>query len=137
MNRVVHFEIHARDREVMKKFYQDVFGWTMEQMGSEMGDYVVVRTGSDSTPGDPSARGIDGGITLRKGDLPVSGQPVNAFVNIISVENTDASIEKVKVAGGTIALDKMDVPGVGLLAYCKDPEGNIFGILQPSPAMTK
>ena len=30
-----------------------------------------------------------------------------------------------------MALDKMDVPGVGWLAYCKDPEGNIFGMLQP------
>jgi predicted enzyme related to lactoylglutathione lyase len=28
----------------------------------------------------------------------------------------------------------MDVPGVGLLAYRKDPEGNIFGVLQPAKA---
>jgi len=25
----------------------------------------------------------------------------------------------------------MQVPGVGWLAYLKDPEGNIFGLLQP------
>jgi predicted enzyme related to lactoylglutathione lyase len=27
----------------------------------------------------------------------------------------------------------MEVPGVGWLAYHKDLEGNIFGILQPMP----
>lgn len=27
--------------------------------------------------------------------------------------------------------DKMDVSGVGWLAYCKDLEENIFGMLQP------
>lgn len=25
----------------------------------------------------------------------------------------------------------MPVPGVGWLAYCKDTEGNIFGMMQP------
>ncbi|MFA6585408.1 MAG: hypothetical protein WCS97_03120 [Candidatus Paceibacterota bacterium] len=33
------------------------------------------------------------------------------------------------------AMEKMDVLTVGLLAYAKDPEGNLFGILQPDPMM--
>jgi len=37
----------------------------------------------------------------------------------------------VKAAGGSVALDKIQVPGVGWLSYVKDPEGNIFGMLQP------
>jgi len=36
------------------------------------------------------------------------------------------------MAGGTVATEKMDVPGVGVLAYRKDPDGNIFGVLQPA-----
>ena len=35
--------------------------------------------------------------------------------------------------GGTVALAKMPIPGVGWLAYCKDTEGNIFGMMQPDP----
>jgi predicted enzyme related to lactoylglutathione lyase len=31
-------------------------------------------------------------------------------------------------------LPKMAVPGVGWMAYCKDPEGHIFGIMQPDAA---
>ena len=29
---------------------------------------------------------------------------------------------------------KMPVPGVGWLAYCKDLDGNAFGIMQSDPA---
>jgi predicted enzyme related to lactoylglutathione lyase len=35
--------------------------------------------------------------------------------------------------GGTVALPKMPVPGVGWLAYAKDTEGNIFGMMQSDP----
>jgi hypothetical protein len=44
MNPVVHFEMPARDRERMVDFYTRVFGWRAQQLGPEMGDYVVVTT---------------------------------------------------------------------------------------------
>lgn len=131
MNRVVHFEIHASNMEASKKFYSEVFGWNMQQMGAEYGDYVVVQTGPNMPTGKMEDMGINGGMTLRKGAIPESGQPVNAFVCIIAVDNIDAYIEKAKAAGGTIALEKMEVPKVGLLVYFKDPDNNLFGMLQP------
>ena len=130
MNRVVHFEIHAKDRELIKKFYQDVFGWEMQQFGADMGNYTVVKTG-DPMPKDMASIGINGGITERRSDLPKDGAGVNAYVCVIGVENTDDMVKKILAHGGTIALETMDVPGVGRLAYCKDPEGTIFGVLQP------
>jgi predicted enzyme related to lactoylglutathione lyase len=30
-------------------------------------------------------------------------------------------------------MPKMTVPHVGYMTYCKDPEGNIFGIMQQNP----
>lgn len=131
MSRIVHFEIHAKDLDVAQKFYEDVFGWKIQDMGAEMGNYRVVTTGSKDTPG------INGGLTPRVGDGPTEGQPTNAYVCIVGVNDVDKSIEKVKAAGGTIALEKMEVPGVGLLVYCKDLDGNTFGILQPSPMMSE
>ena len=129
MNRVAHFEIHAKDLDKMQKFYEDVFGWKITNLGPQMGNYRMVDTGEDA-PGEKWP-GINGGITQRMGEPAKSGAPVNAFVCTISVDNLDTYIDKVKNAGGTMALDKMDVPGVGWLAYCKDPEENIFGMLQP------
>jgi predicted enzyme related to lactoylglutathione lyase len=133
MSRVVHFEIHAQDMDKMEKFYTDVFGWKFTRMGEAMGNYRVIVTGEGA---GPSVGSINGGMTQRRGDLPKPGDAVNAYVCIVGVENIDETIAKLEAAGGMLALAKMDVPTVGLLAYYKDPEGNIFGILQPSPDMT-
>ncbi len=127
MSRVVHFEIHTKDMDMMEKFYKDAFGWEFQHMGQDLGGYRVIVTGT--TP-----QGINGGLTPRKGDLPKPGDAVNAYVCIIGTGNIDESIKKIETAGGTVALAKMDVPKVGLLAYYKDPEGNLFGVIQPDPA---
>lgn len=104
MNRVVHFEIHAKDIDKAQQFYSDVFGWKITNLGPQMGNYCLVETG-ENAPGDKWP-GINGGITPRMGDAPVAGQAVNAFVCTISVDNLDTYIDKVKKAGGTMALDK-------------------------------
>ena len=135
MNNIVHFEIHATDPEKVSKFYQEAFDWKINILSTEYGGYRVIMTPGNPDHG-PATLGINGGMTLRKGPAPKSGDPVNAYVCIISVENIDASLEKAKAAGGTMALDKMDVPNVGLLAYMKDPDNNLFGILQPAPSMS-
>jgi len=130
MNRVVHFEIHAKDLDRMQKFYHDVFGWDIKDLGPQMGNYRLITTGKDEA--GAQWPGINGGLTPRMGDTPKGGEPVNAFVCTISVENIDETLKKIQAAGGTVALDKMDIPGVGILAYRKDPEGNLFGVLQPA-----
>lgn len=129
MNRVIHFEIQATDLDVAQKFYSDVFGWTFQDMGNEYGNYRTIMTGK-GTPG------IDGGLMGRAGEAPLPGTSVNAFVCIVSVDDIDKYIDRAKKAGGTVALEKMDVPKVGLLVYFKDPDGNTFGMLQPSPEMS-
>ena len=62
-NRVVHFEIEAKDKERAKKFYASAFGWEMEQMDNKYGDYVVVKTGENT--GRMEDMRINGGIFLR------------------------------------------------------------------------
>ena len=44
MNPVVHFEMPSEDGSRMRKFYESAFGWKTEQLGPEMGDYVLVTT---------------------------------------------------------------------------------------------
>jgi uncharacterized protein len=126
MPRVVHFEIHAENPERAVRFYTKVFGWTFQKWAGPA-DYWLAVTG----PADQ--RGIDGGLLVRHGPSPAEGQPVNAFVCTVGVASVDDSIAAITANGGTIALAKMPVPGVGWLAYGKDTEGNIFGVLQPDP----
>jgi predicted enzyme related to lactoylglutathione lyase len=125
-NRIVHFEIEAVDRERAKSFYTQAFGWQMQQMGEEMGNYVVVTTGDPKEPG-----GINGGIFV---PMPGASKELNAYSCVVGVENIDEAMAKVRSAGGQVMGDKMDIPTVGIYARCKDTEGNIFTMLQPAPS---
>ena len=123
MSRVLHFEVHASQPQVLIDFYSALLGWSFQKYGPN--DYWLIVTGPDDQPG------INGGLMLRHGAPPAEGQAVNAYVCTAGVEAVDASVEKAVALGGTIALPKMPIPGVGWLAYVKDPDGNILGLLQP------
>lgn len=124
MARVVHFEVHAADPERAMRFYGEVFGWRFTKIPGGM-DYWLIATGEGS--------GIDGGLMRRMGPPPTDGQAVNAFVCTLQIDNLDASMDAGTKAGGSVALPKMAVAGVGWVAYLKDTEGNIFGLHQPDP----
>ena len=114
MPRVIHFELPADDPERATRFYSEVFGWRIHKWeGPE--DYWLISTGQ----GEP---GIDGAI-MRRSDGMVT-------TNTIDVPSVDEFVDKIVAHGGKIAAPKMEIPGVGYLAYCHDPEGNMFGVMQ-------
>ena len=121
MPRPIHFEIHAADPPRAIAFYTALFGWKFEQWAGQ--PYWLVSTG------DKSAPGIDGGLLPRRGPAPAEMAAVNAFVCTIDVPDVDAASARVVELGGTIALPKMPIPTVGWLAYGKDTEGNLFGMM--------
>jgi predicted enzyme related to lactoylglutathione lyase len=121
MPRVIHFEIHAENPERAVEFYSQVFGWNIYKWEGSV-EYWLIETGQEGTPG------INGGIIKRKGEL--DGQAVIAYVCTIDVPNADEFAIKVEKNGGQIVIPKNAIPGVGWLVYCKDTEGNIFGIMQ-------
>ena len=43
-------------------------------------------------------------------------------------DDVEATSEKVKSIGGTVAMGKSPVPGMGYFAICEDTEGNTFGL---------
>ena len=51
-------------------------------------------------------------------------------INTLDVPSVDEYTDKIVKSGGKIIAPKMPVMEVGWLAYCKDTEGNIFGIMQ-------
>lgn len=135
MHRVVHFEIHAKDKDALQAFYQGLFGWEFQTWGTDPDAYRVIATGpgmEQMMKGVPADQlGINGGMTSREGAPAAPGAPVNAFVNIISVEDTDAVMQKAVELGGKVALDAVDMPKVGRVGYLLDPENNLFGVLAP------
>ena len=124
MPRVVHFEIHAGDPARAINFYEKIFGWTFQKWEGPM-EYWLVNTGPAEQPG------INGGLLPRRGEL--GGQAVIAYVCTVDVAAIDESIATVVANNGTVVVPKMPLPGMGWLVYCKDTEGNIFGMMQNDP----
>jgi predicted enzyme related to lactoylglutathione lyase len=121
MPRVVHFEIHAGDPERAVNFYKALFDWQFQKWEGPM-EYWVVTTGPNEQPG------INGGLMRRQGEI--DGQAVIAYVCTVDVADVDASTNTATANGGQVVVPKMAIPGVGWLVYCKDTEGNIFGMMQ-------
>ena len=119
MNRIVHFELPVSNPEASIAFYSAVFGWKFHKWEGPM-DYWLISTGE----GEP---GINGGL-MRRHD---PAQPIACTADVENIEATCAAIE---AAGGQIVVPKMPVPGVGWLAYFKDPDGLITGIMQNDPS---
>jgi uncharacterized protein len=131
MNRPVHFEIHADNPDRAGKFYSEVFGWTTKKYEFPGMDYWILMTGPDAKDAMHSQNpGLNGGIVKRMGPAPDKDAPVHGYICTMTVSNIDATIQKIVAAGGTEALAKNLLPGVGYLAYYKDTEGNIFGVMQ-------
>ena len=124
MPRPIHFEIHADEPERAVAFYQKLFGWEFTPWGGPM-PYWIIKTGEGP--------GIDGGLVPRRGGVTADA-PVIAYVCTIEVAALDDQLAKAVSLGGAIALPKQPIPGIGWLAYAKDTEGNVFGLMQNDPA---
>jgi len=130
INPVVHFEMPAEDKERIKTFYTNAFGWQMQQFGPEMGDYILVTTSEVGEDHFPKQKG-----TINGGFYPKSDNASPHPSVVISVDDINESIQKVKKAGGKVFGEPVDIPGIGMYVSFTDTEGNRLSMLQPSPQM--
>lgn len=127
MSPVVHFEMAAENSKRMAEFYTKVFGWQTQQLGAEMGNYILVHTTNTDENGMVQTPGAINGGFYQKLEDPTMNQPSI----VIAVENIRQSIEKIKNAGGNVLGEPMPIPGVGEFVSFIDTEGNRCSILQP------
>jgi predicted enzyme related to lactoylglutathione lyase len=127
MNPVVHFEMPAEDTRRVADFYSSVFGWKAQMLGEEMGNYVTVSTTETDENGMVKTPGaINGGFFPKKMDVSAMYPSV-----VISVDNLEEAMQKVKRANGAILGNPDDIPGIGKYVAFTDTEGNRVGMLQP------
>lgn len=123
---VVHFEMPYRDAARAARFYAQAFGWRPEQLGPEMGHYLLVTTATgDAKPGAP-AGAIDGGLYPRRDGMPDQHPAV-----VIAVDDVAAAMSRIAAAGGEVLGEPMRIPGVGDYVAFRDSEGNRHSVLQP------
>lgn len=111
----VHIEISSNSLDESKQFYGNVFGWQFQDW-PEM-NYVTF------APAGPEATG--GGFNPVNENVPAG--TVTVYIGTNDIDATTANIE---ANGGKIILPKMEVPGVGWLAFFLDPAGNQMALIQ-------
>jgi uncharacterized protein len=131
MNPVVHFEMPYEDKDRIVDFYSKAFGWKMQKLGEEMGNYVTAQTAETDdmnlvkTPGT-----INGGFFPKKPDWPAQYPSV-----VIAVNDIQQVINKIIDCGGEVLGEPMEIPGIGLYVSFIDTEGNRCSVLQPTGNM--
>jgi predicted enzyme related to lactoylglutathione lyase len=127
MNPVVHFEMPAEDRKRMADFYTKVFGWKTQQLGEDMGNYILVTTTDSDENGRPKKPGaINGGFFQKTNDKPAQYPSV-----VIAVEDIREHMMNVEKSGGKVLGEPVDIPGVGSYVSFFDTEGNRVSMMQP------
>ncbi|MEP7183041.1 MAG: VOC family protein [Betaproteobacteria bacterium] len=114
-NPFVHVELSTTDVAKAKKFYAQLFDWTMEDVAMEGGTYTMIKVGE----------GTGGGLMKH----PMPGAP-SMWLSYVLVDDVDAATAKVKANGGTVTKDKTEVMGMGWFALIVDPTGATLGLWQ-------
>ena len=125
MNPVVHFEMPYQDHERVSKFYSQAFGWQMNKLGENMGDYILATTAETDdnnmvkTPGT-----INGGFGIKTENFTMPSL-------VISVEDIQSGMKRATDAGGKVIGQPIPIPGIGQYVSFYDTEGNKASLLQP------
>ena len=114
---IAHVEFPSDDLERARNFYASVFGWQL-----------VAPPGFDDYETFASSEGPGGGIGLRGKTAP---EAIRVYVN---VDSLDVALAKVEELGGSIAVPKTEVPGMGWYAAIVDTEGSEIGLWEDPPA---
>lgn len=120
MPNLVHLDIAADDPERAARFYNRVFGWRSQKLEGPT-PYWLIATAAEGEP-----EGVGAGIAKRE-------QAWQSVTPTIGVDSVDAYGKKIEEEGGAIVVPKTLIPGIGYLLTFKDPEGNVFAILEPVP----
>jgi predicted enzyme related to lactoylglutathione lyase len=105
-------ELRAADWQKAFAFYSELFGWRKAD----------AETGSVDTYQLFSAGGQTIGGMFRKR----AEEPLPYWVYYFNVDDIDAAMERVRIAGGSVFEGPLALPGEIWIARCSDPQGAAF-----------
>jgi predicted enzyme related to lactoylglutathione lyase len=113
------YELGTTDVDGAKRFYGEMFGWDHEDLSmGESAKYTLWKQQGEAI----------GGMYKLEG-TPLEGAPP-LWMTYVAVDSVDTTIEKAKSLGGEVFMGPHDVPGVGRIAFLKDPQGAAVAIYQ-------
>ena len=112
----------SADPEGAAQFYSQLFGWDTEDVMPPEADgrYFMARL-----------RGKD---VAALGSQPMEGVPA-LWNTYVTVDDVEATAEKVKDAGGTVMMEPFDVFDAGRMAVFADPSGAVFMAWKPNQSI--
>ena len=105
-------ELHVEDVESAKRYYSEVFGWTIDDADDA---YTVFRTGELPVAG----------LTRRSNTLPVP-----TWFTYLATDDIDAAMGRARELGATVCDDVRHMEDVGRYARIQDPVGAFVGLLE-------
>lgn len=109
-------ELQTPDPAAAARFYGELFGWNIKDMGEAMGGYRVITVGE---------AGI-GGIT---GMPPGSKATCAQWGAYVTVANVEEVLARCAALGGKTLVPPMDIPTVGRMAVLQDPQGAVISVM--------
>lgn len=101
------------DQGKAKAFYQDLLGWTINDMPMQDGSsYSAAVIGDTAIGGFSPMPESDGSWTI-----------------YFTVADVDASVEQAEAKGAKVVQPIVDAPGVGRMATLTDPQGARFALI--------
>ncbi|UXU75608.1 MULTISPECIES: VOC family protein [unclassified Paracoccus (in: a-proteobacteria)] len=101
-------------------FYNRVLGWDIADSGMEGFTYHLAS--HDEHP-----------VAGLMETSPVCAEAPPNWMIYLDVDDVDATVRRVAELGGKVLRSPADIPGTGRFAVAADPQGAVFGLLQPSP----
>jgi predicted enzyme related to lactoylglutathione lyase len=111
-------ELMTSNVDIAGKFYTNLLGWQAEPYPGN--EYTLFKAGGQPTAGMM-------GLTAEMKGVPPHW---NIY---FAVTNPDEIVKKAGTLGGRTQVPPTDIPTVGRFAMIADPEGAVFGVLQPLP----
>ncbi len=115
--------VHVRDLQRSRKFYREVLGLREIAFQEDRGRLVFALPGVNAV----LAMHVQG---------PGEGgrEPGTVTGVVFTASDVRAACEEFRRRGGTVTMDPVDVPGMGITrAVIADPDGNEFVLATPTP----
>lgn len=116
----IWYELGTSDLEDAKAFYGAIFDWSVKDAGMPGFTYLLASRDADMVAG-----------MMALGDQ--TGAPPPNWTIYFAADDCDAVAAATEQAGGKVYHQPTDIPGTGRFAIVADPQGAVFGILQPLP----
>jgi len=109
-------ELITKDVEAAKKFYTNLFGWTLEEMSVQGMEYTVIKIGEQPI----------GGMMKIPADCKTDSPVWGTYVTVKDVDRTARMAEEM---GGKILVQPSDIPQVGRFCVIEDPQGAVISAI--------